>query len=87
MADEQNSEDVQDTFDDLSAVEKDAAALSDAAIRLDQARGDDGMLVAALDHNLERSGSEFARSLIGSRGKMVSGAVVIRYAPCPIVRQ
>lgn len=53
MVDDQDTEDGQDTFDDLSAVEKDAAALSDAAIRLDQARGDEKMLVAALDHNLE----------------------------------
>ena len=53
MADDQGTEDGKDIFGDLSAVEKDAAALSDAAIRLDQARGDDKMLVAALDHNLE----------------------------------
>jgi flagellar biosynthesis regulator FlaF len=53
MADDQDTEDGKDIFGDLSAAEKDAAALSDAAIRLDQARGDDKMLVAALDHNLE----------------------------------
>ena len=53
MEDDEDTGDGQDTFDDLSAVEKDAAALSDAAIRLDQARGDENMLVAALDHNLE----------------------------------
>ena len=40
-------------IDKLSAPEKDAAALSDAAVRLDQARGNPSSLAAALDHNVE----------------------------------
>jgi len=37
----------------MSAREEDAYGLSEAAVMLDQARGDQGALASALDHNVE----------------------------------
>ncbi len=42
-----------DTYDDLSVTEQDAYALSRAAVMIDQAKGDQAAVAAALDHNLE----------------------------------
>lgn len=40
-------------YDDLSVTEQDAYALSRAAVMLDQAKGDQRAVAAALEHNLE----------------------------------
>lgn len=60
-------------FSDLSIPEQDAFALSQAAIMLDQAKGDPKAVAAALDHNLQLWVS--IRTLVSRPNNLLPGQI------------